>query len=73
MIHSLVKEDIWVHTPLGEGVIIYVNSQSPHSNDIFTVGLKESGELRHFDITQLTLVKNHTLGINLKDNRPPLY
>lgn len=69
----LVKENIFVHTPLGEGVIIYVTTQSPHSNDIFTVGLKESGEIRHFESTQITLVKNHTIGINLDDKKPPLH
>lgn len=63
-------KELWVNTPLGTGYVLYATHISPHHNDIFTVALQVSGKIKHFDSGQLTVQINHTLELNLQNNKP---
>ena len=67
---TLIPINFWVNTPKGSGYVLYVSHSSNNENDILTVALQESGKILHFDITQLTYQANHTLEINIENNKP---
>jgi hypothetical protein len=50
-------------TPHGEGYAIYVESGGVFENDIFTCVLKETGEIKHYNTSQLKMVNNGTFDI----------
>lgn len=52
-----------VVTPLGEGYVIYVESDPIWENDCVTVALCEGGQWRHFNSGQIKSCKNLTYGI----------
>jgi hypothetical protein len=56
---------LWVKTPLGDGVLLYVRSLA-HDNDEWTVML-DNGDIKHFNTSQIKAYKNHTLEINLEN------
>lgn len=57
------------HTPLpvktvhGEGYAIYVESSGMFENDCWTVVLCEGGFIRHYNTTQISVIKNSTFEI----------
>ena len=67
MVIHCFEQPIPVVTPLGDGYLLYVKSNSMFENDEFCCVLNETGELRHFNTTQLKVQKNHTYGINTKE------
>lgn len=67
MINFVPKDlGLWVYTPLGEGLLLYVRSIA-NDNDEWTVILS-NGEIKHFTTNQIRVSKNHTLEINLEGN-----
>lgn len=66
---SLVLFDfpVPVSTPLGEGYILYIKNNPLYENDEVTCVLFETGEIKHFTTDQLTVTKNSTYSINIKD------
>jgi hypothetical protein len=60
-----------VKTKLGEGYVIYVESSSMFENDVWTVCLCDSGDVRHFTTDQIIIHKNGTFGIYEKNNSTP--
>lgn len=52
-----------VHTPLGEGYVLFVTDYGWFENMVWTIAL-ETGEVRHFNTTQIKFYKNDTWGIN---------
>jgi len=61
------KTPIDVVTPLGDGYLFYVQSGGTWGNDIFTVILKNGGDIRHFRSDQVQVFANGTWDI-LKKN-----
>jgi hypothetical protein len=59
---------LWVKTPIGTGILLYVRSLQ-QDNDEWTVML-ENGDVKHFQTNQIKIVKNMTVGINMKDESP---
>jgi len=57
-----------VHTPLGEGYILYVRDCGPYENDLFAIVLCSSGELKFMNSNQFTIHCNDTLDIEEKQN-----
>jgi hypothetical protein len=50
-------------TPHGKGYAIYVESSGIFENDIWCVVLCESGEIKHYNSSQLKICKNGTFDI----------
>ena len=59
-----VQQVLWVSTPLGDGVVLFLLDYGAHENCVFLVAL-ESGALKHFTTEQVTICRNNTLGINI--------
>jgi hypothetical protein len=57
------KNPMPVITPHGEGYAIYVSNSGTYDNDIFTVALCETGEIKHYNTSQLKMSKNGTFDI----------
>lgn len=57
-----LQRPIPVLTPLGEGLVLYVESGGPMGNDVWLVAL-DSGEFRHFLTSDCVSVGNGTFGI----------
>lgn len=56
-----------VITKLGNGYAIYATNSGTFENDIWTVVLEKTGEVKHFRTDQLVVHKNGTFDItNLK-------
>lgn len=55
-----------VHTELGEGYVLYIQSSGMLENDIFTCVLCEGGEIKHFNSSQIRILKNATFDIKEK-------
>lgn len=58
-----LRNPIPVLTPLGEGMVLYVESGGPMGNDLWLVAL-DSGEFRHFLTSDCVSVGNGTFGIH---------
>lgn len=59
---AMLRLEIPVRTPLGEGTTVYVESQGVHMNDMWCVCL-DDGRLLHFLSSDLRHVGNGTLGV----------
>ena len=66
VIHE-VKQTMWVNTPHGKGILLFLMDYGPQQNTIWVVALKEDGKIKHYDSNQIHIEINHTLDINLKD------
>jgi len=58
----MLRVEIPVNTPLGEGTTIYVSNTGIHMNDCWCVCL-DDGRILHFLSSDLTHVGNGTLGV----------
>jgi hypothetical protein len=62
--HSIIfPESLEVQTPFGQGYVLYCTVYGPHQNDVWCVADKSTGELRHYQTTQLKMTSNGMLGI----------
>lgn len=52
-----------VITPHGEGYAIYVSNSKTFENDVWTVVLSSTGEIKHYNTSQIKMVKNGTFDI----------
>lgn len=57
------KKPIPLITPHGEGYAIYVSNSGMLENDVWTVVLIETGEIKHYNTSQLKVSKNGTFEI----------
>lgn len=57
------KDPMPVITPLGKGFAIYVRESGTFENDIWTVCLCETGDVKHFLTSQIKIEKNGTFDI----------
>ena len=65
MIHE-VKQVLWVQTPHGQGLVLFIMDYGIHENSIWVVANKDDGRIRHYETNQLVLMENHTINFNLK-------
>jgi hypothetical protein len=63
LIHE-VQQILWVTTPHGDGVVLFIMDYGPHENTIFVVALEESGMIKHYNSNDVKLCKNNTFNIN---------
>lgn len=52
-----------VITELGEGYLLYVESSGQWENDVWTIVMRESGSVKHFNTSQIKIHKNATFDI----------
>lgn len=64
-IHEL-NQVLWVQTPHGDGQALFILDYGPHENTIWIVALEKTGEIKHYNTTQIKLCWNNTFGFNLK-------
>lgn len=57
------QRPIPVITPIGGGIILYVNDGGQYCNDIFAIVLERTGQIRHFRSDQFTVLENPTFDI----------
>jgi hypothetical protein len=64
-----IQQGIYVDTPHGEGIALFIIDYGPQINTIWVVANREDGKIRHYDSNDVTLTKNYTLKINGNLNR----
>ncbi len=64
------RQPYYVHTPIGVGIVMFVTDYGWNENMVWTVALEETGEIRHFQTTQISLYKNDTWDFNVKKQSP---
>jgi hypothetical protein len=64
IIHE-VKQVMWVTTPHGDGVVLFIMDYGPHENTIFIVALEKDGIIKHYNSNDIILCKNNTFNINV--------
>lgn len=69
IIHE-IQQILYFNTPLGIGQALFVMDYGVHENTIFIIAIEESGEIKHFTSNQVTVCRNHTTLMNLKDEKP---
>ena len=62
-----VKQVMFVDTPFGESQVLFIIDYGVHCNTIWVCTCLEDGKIRHFDANQISVTKNHTIGLNLKE------
>lgn len=60
-----VSQVIKVHTPFGEAQVLFLMDYGIHQNTIWICANSKDGKIRHFDSNQISLVTNHTIGMNV--------
>ena len=65
IIHE-VNQVLKVNTPFGEAQVLFLMDYGIHQNTIWICANSKDGKIRHFDSNQISLVRNHTTGMNLK-------
>lgn len=55
---------LWVETPLGPGLALFVIDYGMHQNTCWVIALEnQEGTIKHFDANDIKLLKNHTYNI----------
>lgn len=52
-----------VHTPIGDGWVVYITTNGMHENDEVTVALESDGQWRHFSSADIKSARNATYGL----------
>jgi hypothetical protein len=61
MIIHEIKQVMWVTTPHGDGLALFLIDYGIHENTIWVVSLEEDGAVKHYNSEQIKLCKNHTI------------
>ncbi len=62
VIHE-VTQVLWVETPHGDGIVLFLIDYGPHENTIWCVALESDGRILHYNSNQLRFCKNSTFEI----------
>lgn len=68
VIHE-IEQGMYLNTPHGEGIALFIIDYGPQMNTVWVVANREDGAIRHYDSNQVTLTINHTLDINLSNDK----
>jgi hypothetical protein len=63
LIHEL-QQVMWVTTPHGDGIVLFLMDYGPQENTVFVVALEENGIIKHYNSNDINLRKNNTFNIN---------
>jgi hypothetical protein len=61
-----IQQAMYVETPHGEGMPLFLIDYGPHLNSIWVVANCEDGKVRHYDSNSIRITVNHTLHLNDK-------
>jgi hypothetical protein len=61
-----IQQAMYVETPHGEGMPLFLIDYGPHLNSIWVVANCEDGKIRHYDSSDINLTVNWTLHFNDK-------
>lgn len=59
-----IQQVLWVTTPHGDGVALFLMDYGVQHNTIWVVALEDCGSVKHYDSNQIKLCPNHTLNLN---------
>ena len=59
-----VQQVMWVTTPHGDGIVLFLMDYGPQENTIFVVALEETGLIKHYNSNDVKLCRNNTFNIN---------
>lgn len=65
VIHE-IQQMIWVTTPHGDGIALFIMDYGMQNNTIWVVALEHNGEIKHYDSNQIRLCYNNTINFNIK-------
>lgn len=60
IIHE-IKQALWLSTPHGDGLALFIMDYGLHNDTIFAVALENGGAIKHYQASQVTICKNHTI------------
>ena len=63
VIHE-IQQVLWVTTPHGDGVVLFLMDYGPHENTIFVVALEDTGLIKHYNSNDVKICRNNTFNIN---------
>jgi hypothetical protein len=63
VIHE-IKQMMWIQTPHGVSLALFLIDYGVHNNTIWVAANKENGEIRHYDSSQIKLDVNFTINLN---------
>jgi hypothetical protein len=66
VIHE-VQQVLWVETPHGDGVVLFIMDYGVQHNTIWIVSLESDGCIKHYDSSQIKVCQNYTLNLNTKN------
>jgi hypothetical protein len=61
-----LKQVLWVKTPHGYGVVLFLIDYGPHENCVFLVALEDTNEIKHYTTEQVKFAENLTFGFDKK-------
>lgn len=63
-----VQQILWVTTPHGDGIVLFIMDYGMQNNTVWVVSLEEDGSVKHYDSNQIKLCKNNTINFNKNQN-----
>ncbi len=66
VIHE-IQQVLWVTTPHGDGLAIFIIDYGMHENTIWVVASESDGRIRHYNSNQINLYRNHTIDFNINN------
>ena len=64
-IHEL-QQMLWVTTPHGDGIVLFLIDYGMQNNTVWVVALQDNGVIMHYDSNQINLCYNNTINFNDK-------
>lgn len=63
-----IKQLMYLDTPHGEGIGLFIIDYGPQSNTIWVISNCFDGKIRHYDSNDIALTTNFTLKISGKES-----
>lgn len=63
VIHEL-QQILWVTTPHGDGIVLFLMDYGMQNNTVWVVALEADGAIKHYDSNQVNLCCNNTINFN---------
>ena len=64
-----IQQGMYVETPHGEGVPLFLIDYGPQMNTIWVIANVKDGQIRHYDSSDIKLTTNWTLHVNDKKKK----
>lgn len=57
-----IRQVLWVETPHGYGLALFLIDYGPHENTVYVVALEDTRKIKHYSSEQIKFGVNHTFG-----------